>query len=1010
MKELLRIIQTIRAALQDGAVTPSVEKAAQDYARACALVEQRLETVAQMLQKGSDYQALQAAEQEPPLLDTAAALSFGEEKAWREFCEAHELPVAAQIHAPTVHALEVLYTKGITANHPLYKDFRSAVLSRDDAKSLHIIRTILKLNPADENAKSEFQRLQHKHYQTTLEKLRATLKTDDEETIARLIEELSSLAPDEKLQREEAFVQGQSIRRSWRTRQAAERLPGLISQFQEPHGKDDWRAVGSLLEEITGLITEFSIEPTDEDQKRTLAEITRYHGQRLAADEQQRNFQKSLRSFIAFVEEVETRLLTGAGLTYAELEEKDESFVRQWKELEGHRLPVPNNALQRITRAGQDLRSRLLGMQRARRIRTLMATAAAVFVMLGLASVAFHAWKAHSLSEELAAYREKQTSQPAEELIRQLREKDPLLLRWPFLQSRLEEVDAWASQSRGLERQVITALDDLESSFKNGVSRLPAPALMRGLEDASTIIQQLPQDLAAEPKNRLATLRTRADLHLTDLAKLQSGESAATLAKLESQASEILSFESSAAQATAKVKTFEESLAKLEVGLKPEVESLRLPTDIESRLLALRQRLTAFKTALDSFSKARTQAVDADSLTAYTRALAAWQDISFTEAAPASVVLDARLDEKAILAALISGGDVNVLNAILEDVSSVHMAPSDPMERDLRLLLELRDDEFLNNIWENNVTDLSTRSSQKTYWSQGKLDEAVVGEARRWSGLCFDPSSAASSVTFTQKDFRRVVFGPGNFGGQGVVSSKLSTTSELMNTLQLSRMTDPEGERFLRPLLEIFEQIIDDKDANPITKAYLMLRLEDMASTRPLAWGFHFSPTLQADLAELHRVLGDTRLRSEDWLLQSVRTRFTSPLNAYFEKTTGRSYMKEAKARREMLTAVARSGLKFGGYVETDLTLRLKIPARAASELWVLSKAGLKPLLVANPQSSLPPANPLKAKEAQPLSPVFFISIDRASLMERFESALSASGSNHTPAAGESLFLAPSQP
>lgn len=1002
MKELLHTIQVIRTALQEGRITPAVEKAAQYYAQECSVVEHRLEQVEGVLKKGSDYQALQMAEQEPPLLEMVAALTFGAEKGWREFCETHGLPVAQSIDGGTMHSLEQLYAKGITANHPLYKDFRAAVLARDDAKSLKIISTIHKLNPGDENARSELKRLQNKHFQETLEKLRAELKTDHEETISRLTEELTDLGTADKLQREDAYVQGQSIRRSWRARQASERLPVLIREMQACHDQDDWRTVGVLLDEVSGIMNEHSIEPADDELKLKLESLTRYFQTKSADNERRQNFEKTLQSFLFFVDEVETRLLSGGGMSPVELSERDESFVRQWKELESHRLAVPNDSLQKITRVGQELRARLEGAQRSRRVRILTAAAAALLAMLSLAAVALHAWKAHSLAAELAAYQDKGSSLTAEALIHQLREEESLLLHWPYLQSRVEEVDAWAKQSRGLEQQAKASLDEIENSFESEVSQVSPPQLVRQLADIAELIKQLPTDLAMEPANRLTALRTRVDLHLETVARDNAARVSTSLADLETLSARELTFDQSINAISTSLTQMDADLKSLEGSLNPGVEALRLPAELETRLLGVRQRVDSFKAELDKFEKARAATADAGTLQAYTRALADWQDIRFAEAAPVSVMLDAMPDEQTFLASLLTGGDKSALKAVLDDLSTIHMAPLEPLERDLRILLEMRDDEFLNNIWENTITESSGRKSQKTYWSKGPLVEAVIGDAKRWSGLSYDASDSASSIIFVEREFRQVAFGGGNTGGQNVVSSQLSGTSQLLNKLQLDRMTDSDGQRFLRPLLELFGLIVNDGDSSPIAKAYLMLRLEDMASPRPMVWGFHYSPSLQSDLAELRSIIGEGGLRSEDWLLNSARTNFAKPLAAFFAKTTGRAYLKEAKARRDLLQTIARAGLKYGGYVETDLSVRLKNPARSVRELWVLSKADGKPMRVANPESG----EKLTAAGAMPLSPVFFISADHAALMERYEAALSGSAAR-APAGGEALFLKP---
>ena len=64
MKPLLHAIEVIRAVLKEESPPSSVEEAALTYAQFCADAERRLDRVSAMLEKGSDYQALQVAEEE----------------------------------------------------------------------------------------------------------------------------------------------------------------------------------------------------------------------------------------------------------------------------------------------------------------------------------------------------------------------------------------------------------------------------------------------------------------------------------------------------------------------------------------------------------------------------------------------------------------------------------------------------------------------------------------------------------------------------------------------------------------------------------------------------------------------------------------------------------------------------------------------------------------------------------------------------------------------------------
>ena len=77
--------------------------------RFCADAERRLDRVDAMLKQGSDYQALQVAEEDPPLLDLAASVSFGEERNWQLYCDAHGLKVAPRVDTRIIQDLETLY-------------------------------------------------------------------------------------------------------------------------------------------------------------------------------------------------------------------------------------------------------------------------------------------------------------------------------------------------------------------------------------------------------------------------------------------------------------------------------------------------------------------------------------------------------------------------------------------------------------------------------------------------------------------------------------------------------------------------------------------------------------------------------------------------------------------------------------------------------------------------------------------------------------------------------------
>lgn len=70
-------------------------------------------------------------------------------------------------------ALEGLYGKEIGENHPLYRDYRDAMRTRQEDRALTILRSIVRINPEDPNARSELNRLSTKFLREAVGKVAA---------------------------------------------------------------------------------------------------------------------------------------------------------------------------------------------------------------------------------------------------------------------------------------------------------------------------------------------------------------------------------------------------------------------------------------------------------------------------------------------------------------------------------------------------------------------------------------------------------------------------------------------------------------------------------------------------------------------------------------------------------------------------------------------------------------------------------------------------------------------
>jgi len=1006
VKKIQDLVQKVRALLEERS-TEAAQEVAEEYARLCRQAEARLETVNTMLDKRNDYQALQAAEQPPALLDFIGALSFGREMDWQRYCEQHGLAAAPRLDARAVQRVMGIYENPITAKHPLYKDFRSAMLERDDEKAFRIVRTILKLNPEDATAQREMKRLENKKFQQLVDELKACVESGNREALPDLVEEMESMADADKLARVDVYAQAKALS-VMRLKEAGLReLPRLLAIMEQLRHKGDWQGVGATLESWKQLSQQAQGIDPGADQAR-LAEFTTYHQKETIAQKAERHFETVLRSFMVFVEEMETRLLTSTGFGLEEVRGLDETFVRRWKEMESYNKPVAVDQLRRIQAVGVGLRGRFEAMERARRLRFAGLVGAGVAALLTVSVIGWHAWKAMGMSTALADYRTQTQCLPAESLLKTLRTEEPLLLKWPFLRRGVEESDAWVKQARAAEVAVASDLDALGKALNEKPDIEQVEKLGEKWTQVDKSTTALAKDLQPPHRTRLDAMRVQLDQQIVATQKQKVDRTLKQITTIENSIEKSLSFEKPSASVAKSLKTVDDQLRPLEELAKVTTEGMQLPEDLKVRIAAQRKKADDFKKELDGLAAGREEMGKAATFEDYLKVLRSWQKIRFAEVAPAVKMVDAVPNEKTIMAQILTGGDERTLQAVLEDASRSVMMPETPTDSDVEALIKLRDDAYLNDIYEHSVVDHSKGSRRRIIWSQKPLSSMGLTSGAAWQGKIYDPEAITGTVHFAAGMVEASTVG-GIRRGQELLGSRLSLTSELMKTLSLGRMTDEDGKYYHISVFEGMDRIVRNETASPLAKAYVMIKLHDFAEVRSHAWGLHLCPSLGTDVTALEAVLDNTFLASEDWLLKDPQAKFLNKLTAAFQKIKGRSYMKEAQARRDLLSTVARAGLKYGGYVDTDHSLKLIASARSRTELWYLRPDG-KPGMMTVPDaggSTKGTAEKTMVPTARVLSPVFFIPVDRAALVERFQRQLQSLDKEQAPPAAESFFITP---
>lgn len=978
-----KLIKQIREGLAGEVTVLTAEELATEYTRLAHEAAQRLEACAVMIDKGSDYQALQLAETEPALLDVLAALSFAEAPQWTAYCAVRSWPAAPRFDARAVIALDGLYARGITTQHPLYKDYRAAVTSRDDAHAIQIIRTIVRLNPDDANARAELQRLENKLFQHGMQELRAALAKGEHAAILAQVEELERLAPAARLEEQADYRQGREVRRLAKQRGAEVDAARLAAGLAEERAENNWRKAAGMILQIETLQADFGFVLGGTSAEQVAEARAWTEGERAEA-EQAVKFLQAIQALGEYGSQIETRLLRRSTLTAPEAEQLYLDFNRRWKEVEHFGRSVPEEVVEQVRKVAAALRAELDRLQKRKRMVLGVSTAAASLAFGALAWFVIEAYRTQDYVQQLGVLKERGQVETAEKMIADLREERPHLTRRPVLQARLDSVENWVRDERARLTSVNEQIASLESSVK-GLSEGDPVAFNRQLAGVADAAEKLPEGLNGAPLARIVVLRNLLDADLATRRERLDAQAETELARLEEIAAKQLGYDQSKAALESALGEIEPKLAPMLSRIGSALPALELPAALAARATALRQRAETFRQELNLLRQTHEALLVARTLEEYRAALGGFKDSRLAqvpEVTQARQLLAVFPDPDAVLAALLIPGDPAGWLAAKNEGEKNPFIPDTVLPAEMTKLLALREDPYLHEIWQATLADLAKRGEKREIYARGEIKKNTPYDAgpgmvvSNWSGAFYDPAQrtevpAFGPATYT---FQKSTAGT---GGTGELSGiRRSAASDCLARLELNRMTDADGAKYEKAFLKVCEDLVRHPQAPALFKAYLLQEIGKLIAARPYAWGLHYCASLKTDLAKLTELCGTSSLRSMDWLLLARREALEPALAPFIEELKTRAYVLEAEVHRKAVREALTAGLRYGGFIDGDGRMQLLGEAGATKDLWVMTLDGkvVAPLKLGN-----------DVETAQTnyvgYSAIFFVPVDREKLL-----------------------------
>jgi len=982
---LNELIDTIHSLL-DGRPTSAVPgSVAQEYAITCFGVNQRFGRIAAMLEEGGEIQALQLAEQPPRVLDVAIGLSFGRETEWLEYCRNHGYEVAPMIDARTLDILQGIQAKGVAPNHPLYRDYRAAVSSKNEGKAFELIRVIHHLNPDDENAAREFKRLRRKLLTEVLAGIREALAGGDCAAVLAAMPKVEECGDPEEYEKLPEWREALAIRHRQRSDEAQLRMPVLLATAEEQLRSGEWRAAALAHGEFTQLSEAFGIE----DQAAGMAERAKRLDGQLAQHRAEANrvarVERLVVELLQIAKGVEARAAsTGLDTEFAAPLLVEIAFKsKQIADLQGE---VPEPSRDRIE-AARGLLTRTITRARSSRLRKKVAVIALVTTLV-LAATGYGLLVdiAKQRVESLSELRAKQSTGGLQELLDRLDGKEAILLKVSSLSTEAAEARQWLAKVDADVKAADHEILRLEKVREANFAGSSPPELQQEMEEAEAMIAILPDDQRNPAEARIRIVRNDA---VRDWKRRQAAADDKAVEVLEhwTPVLEKVDYATSVEVAKAAITGYQADFAPLLplaarantkqalLGLSPATATLL--SKASAALTEVAEQVAKVETALAALENA-TNPDD------YRRALTTLADSRFKEAAIAKVALDGWPVADKLRAFLVFRNNHDAFRDAANGDSPDDPHPEKVTKQDREVIGELLECDTLNDLWE--VVWRKKDKPAETWFGKGPLKD----DGKNFSGKVAAPIKLSTDkLKFAQQTF-------GENNGVTLMSNRILAVSEMMGHLQLLTLLDDTGTEYRASVLPMIDRVTNAKNVSPLARAFVLARLFKLIHAREIAWGTHYCPELLDDMHQFMELeMKFPPVASGVWLVKD-KPNYAKYWEGYFVGRENRSSydnMKKMKSAAHFgitkpLALAGRVGLDGGVTLEAAKTSRLLIGIGEVQPHKVdLCLAGIQKT---DPGSKLAPPVPLV-----PFSPVLYVEMPEAD--QKFLQALHAKDLSQTP-------------
>ena len=893
-----RLIARIRGQLELGTPDLEARSLAGEYAALCGRARERLEQCATLIRSGQDHAAFQVAESEPDLLGLCAELSFAESDRWNALCRERGLPAGFPLDSQHVLTLEGLYGKAIGENHPLYRDYRDAIRSRDEDRALSVLRSIVRINPDDPNARSELTRLSAKFLREALGRVGALFAADDEEAAVALMNRMERFGASE-LVGDPRWDAALARRSTSLRRKAIEQAARLVAEAADARAGEHWEACAAAVSRARALERDHQLALPAGLSER-LSSLEDWARGLAAAAEAEASLRAATRDLCDQWAQLQQDSIRGSSPAVLI------ARLGQWLERAeplGERLP---EGMRQEAEALRDLtRARL-----SRRYAGLTACWIAGLLCLLGGAYWWHLQEKErqETSELFAEATSKMDGGDHEQAARAL---DGIVRRrgtgTSGQREQEEKLRTRIAEAREAELKLRGESLYLQARRTEGVTLANLAATHRRAMDYEAALGKVGEatrerlaKVFAEPGELTATCE-----RLIESARAELGARRAELRKQLEGAPTIPDI-AAASQALDRIRT-------LLAVLKPIAGQDLDDAEAEAERAGL--RVTAERKTSDT-QRALTGAADLKSYLAALAGVAPTNGEKSEAGARAALVLAHAAALRDLPRAALAPRVGAMWDAAGQADPQGVFRPDELPEAELEILRRLGDDPAKGALRRYDVRLTSSQGS-------GVLRAAfVIGEPTRRTAALNGGKEIVTTAreisregAITESSWSLRFFDNGVRSGEELTEGAAIPELEYLNNF--NRLVDPKTNRTLEPVLRTLDRVRRSPSPFVELRAYQLQELFRAATLRPAAHGIIFSPAAQRDAEQLRRIT-QNRMGAHDFLFREKWADAQLELKSLFVRQAGATYAEEARFWRAVFGTLRSQNLIFAGMVSGE--------------------------------------------------------------------------------------------